>query len=386
MILRWIDEAHAQGARLEAACAVLGLRERTVQRWRVQGPEGGDDQRQGPKTPPANALSSEERQRILTTLRSARFRDASPKTVVPTLADEGIFLGSEATFYRVLRAHGELTHRGRTKPRAPRPVPQHTARGRNQVWSWDITYLSTTVRGRFFFLYLIVDLWSRRIMGWTVQERECGEHAAAMVQQACREAKVERDTLILHADNGASMRGATLAVTLDKLGVRSSFSRPSVSDDNPYSEALFRTVKYVPWWPSQPFDTVEQARAWVERFVRWYNTEHLHSGIGFVTPQVRYDGQDAAQLSARRAVYERARQAHPTRWSGRVRSWAPSEEVSLNARPARREPPAGSDRTKGPRARTTRARRTDPRPLPQKSTPTSVPIDRAAQEVNHPVS
>jgi putative transposase len=332
MILWWLDQALAQGARLQAACATVGLTERTVQRWRQQGAQGGNDRRGGPRTSPGHTLTEQERQDILDVLHSPRFRDASPKTVVPTLADEGVYLGSESTFYRILQAQGEQTHRGRARPPSPRPIPTHTAFGPNQVWSWDITYLPTTVRGMFFFLYLVMDIWSRRIMSWTVRAEENGEHAATMITAACIREKVSRDTLTLHSDNGAPMRGATLLATLQRLGVMPSFSRPSVSDDNAFSEALFRTLKYAPWWPSKPFSTLDEAIMWVADFVGWYNTEHRHSGIGFVTPEARHHGQDREQLEARRRVYERAKQEHPERWTGATRSWSRPEQVSLNAR------------------------------------------------------
>jgi transposase InsO family protein len=357
MILLWLDQAVAQGARLQAACATVGLTERTVQRWRQQGAQGSDDRRRGPRTSPRHTLAEQERQDILDVLHSPRFRDASPKTVVPTLADEGVYLGSESTFYRILRAKGEQAHRGRARPPSPRPIPTHTALGPNQVWSWDITYLPTTVRGMFFFLYLVVDIWSRRIMSWTVRAEESGEHAATMITAACIREKVSRDTLTLHSDNGAPMRGATLLATLQRLGVMPSFSRPSVSDDNPFSEALFRTLKYAPWWPSKPFFTLDEAATWVADFVRWYNLKHLHSGIGFVTPDARHHGQDRELLQARRGVYERAKQEHPARWTGATRSWSRPEEVSLNACHRRRSSAPGTVVTNTAATRSDRASR-----------------------------
>lgn len=336
MILSLLDEAVAQGARREVACATLGLTARTVQRWRQQGSHGGQDRRAGPLRSPSHALTERERAEALATLRSPRFRDASPKTVVPALADEGRYLASESTLYRLLRKVGETTPRGRAKPATPRPVATHTATGPNQLWSWDITYLPTTVRGLFFYLYVIVDVFSRRIMGWAVHEQESSDLAASLILAACKEARVARRQLTLHSDNGSPMRGMTMLAMLRQLGVEASFSRPSVSDDNAFSEALFRTVKYVPWWPRAPFATPEEARAWVQRFVAWYNTEHLHSGLGFVTPEARHRGEDAGQLAQRRRVYEDARQSHPARWSGPTRLWARPEAVSLNARKSRR--------------------------------------------------
>ena len=222
---------------------MIGLDARTLQRWRARGPEGGEDLRHGPRTLPSNALSEEERQEVLTVARSAEFRDASPKMIGPTLADRGEYVASESTFYRVLHAAGEMTHRGRARPSTPRPVPTHTATGPNQVWSWDITYLPTTVKGQFLYLYLALDIWSRRIMGWAVHPEESSEHAAVLISSSCAAAGVTPGSLVLHSDNGAPMRGATMLATLQKLGVMASYSRPRVSDDNPFSEAVFRTLK-----------------------------------------------------------------------------------------------------------------------------------------------
>ena len=341
MILGWLMEAVRAGARIERACEVIGLDLRTVQRWRARGENGGDDLRRGPHSAPGNALSEAERAAVLGIARSKEFRDASPKTIVPTLADRGEYVASESTFYRVLRGAGEMTHRGRARPPTPRPVPTHTATGPNQVWSWDITYLPTTVRGVFVYLYLVMDIWSRRIMGWAVHPEESSDHAATLFASACAAAGVLPGTLVLHSDNGGPMRGATLLATLQKLGVMPSYSRPRVSDDNPFSEALFRTLKYVPWYSGKPFENAADASRWVEGFVGWYNREHLHSGISYVTPDARHQQLDAAQLEQRRALYELARERHPERWSGPTRRWDREEEVSLNARHPRRHERAG---------------------------------------------
>lgn len=338
MILEWILEAVRDGARLERACEVIGLDTRTVQRWRTRGADGGEDLRRGPVTRPGNALSEAERAAVLEVARSTEFRDATPKTIVPTLADRGDYVASESTFYRVLREAGEMTHRGRAHPPTPRPVPTHTATGPNQVWSWDITYLPTTVKGMFLYLYVVMDIWSRRIMGWAVHPEESSDHASMLVSRACVAAGVKPGTLVIHSDNGGPMRGATLLATLQKLGVMPSYPRPRVSDDNPFSESLFRTLKYVPWYSGKPFADVSAASLWVEGFVRWYNREHLHSGISYVTPDTRHQSLDTAQLENRRAVYQAARERHPSRWSRHARRWEREESVSINARhPRKRE-------------------------------------------------
>ncbi|MGR8935204.1 MAG: IS3 family transposase, partial [Gammaproteobacteria bacterium] len=244
---------------------------------------------------------------------------------------QGVYLASESSFYRVLRAEGQLQHRG--KAQAPRTVAapkSQVAVGPNQVWTWDITYLATTVAGLFFRLYLILDIYSRKIVGWEIHERECADYAALLIQKACWAEKISAPGLVLHADNGSPMKGATMLATLQRLGVVPSFSRPSVSNNNPYSESLFGTLKYTPSYPAQPFDGLDAARAWVQGFVQWYNHQHRHSGIRFVTPAERHQGLDQDILAARKRVYETAKQQRPERWSGETRNWSPIGEVWLN--------------------------------------------------------
>ena len=191
-------------------------------------------------------------------------------------------------------------------------------------------YLKTPVRGVFEYLYLMLDVWSRKIVGWAVHPEESAEQAAALFVATCRAQQIDPTGIVLHADNGGPMKGATMVATLERLGVLASFSRPSVSNDNAYSEALFRTMKYRPAFPTHPFVDLAAAQAWVAAFVRWYNTEHLHSAIRFVTPDDRHAGRDTALLTARRAVYARARRRTPARWSGTIRNWAPINAVRLN--------------------------------------------------------
>jgi transposase InsO family protein len=316
------------GLTLEGACEEAGVCDRTVQRWR-KTPDRSDG-RVGPRTKPSNALSAIERARVVRVANAEEFRDRSPKQIVPALADRGEYVASESTFYRVLRAEGQMTARGRAKPRQPREVPIHVATGPRQVWSWDITYLHTTVRGMFFYLYLFADVFSRKIVGWDVFERESDELSGPLAARCCQEEGVEPGEIVLHADNGGPMRGSTMLATLQRLGVVPSFSRPRVSNDNPFSEALFRTMKYAPEFPRRPFASLDEARAWVRRFVEWYNTEHRHSGINFVTPDERHRGLDAGVLRGRAAVYEMARRAHPERWARNTRDWSPVGEVTLN--------------------------------------------------------
>jgi transposase InsO family protein len=202
------------------------------------------------------------------------------------------------------------------------------------VWTWDITWLPTLIRGKFLYLYMIVDVFSRKIVGKAVHESESDLHAAALIAAACAAEGIHRDQLVVHSDNGGPMKGATMLATLQCLGVAASFSRPGVSDDNPFSEALFRTAKYRPDYPAH-FASIDEARAWVERFVRWYNTRHLHSAIRFVTPDHRHRGSDVLILKKRASVYEAARTSNPRRWSGACRAWNRVDAVHLNPRAPR---------------------------------------------------
>ena len=341
----WIDEACAAGARRERACAVLGLTLRIVQRWRAMGTIQGDGRHAAAQLrTPANALAPTERARVLALVNGPEFADQSPQQIVPRLADQGEYLASESTLYRLLRAADQLAHRGKAKPATrQRPEPL-VATGPNQVWPWDITYLPSPVRGIFFFLYLILDLFSRKIVGWEVHACESAAFAATLFHQSYRREGVTADTLILHSDNGAPMKGATMLATLQRLGVMPSFSRPSVSNDNAFSESLFRTLKYTPAYPDGPFEDLDAARAWVARFVPWYNEQHLHSAIQFVTPGQRHRGEDPALLRQRVAVYEAARARNPIRWSGDIRNWQPAAPVSLN--PGNPATQGGSTQTK----------------------------------------
>jgi transposase InsO family protein len=327
-----VEGAVAAGARREAASEAVGLSARTLERWRSGKVE---DERRGPKKKPANALSEAERKRFVDVANTAEFRDLSPHQIVPRLADRGEYLGSESTLFRLLRERDMLHHRERSKARASRRPDEHVATGPCEVWSWDITYLRRTLRGAFFYLYLVLDVWSRKIVAWEVHEREDDALSSELMARTARELGIDLTGLVLHSDNGGPMKGATMVTTLEKLGILPSFSRPSTSDDNPYSEALFRTLKYRPEYPRKPFDTIDDARAWVEAFVRWYNTEHRHSGIGFVTPEERHSGLDVALLAHRHEVYERACGKNPERWARHTRNWSRIERVSLN--PSRRE-------------------------------------------------
>jgi putative transposase len=333
----WWREALEAGARKHPAAEVLGLSLRTLQRW-LAGPELSADRRPDAVRPtPAHALSSDERQAVLDVCNSQEFASLPPSQIVPRLADQGRYLASESSFYRILRAADQQHRRGRSQPPRHVPVPtSHTATGPNQVWSWDITYLPSLVRGQYYYLYLIEDIYSRKGVGWEVHEQECGELAAALLQRSIIREQCWKQPLVLHSDNGAPMKSVTLLTKMHDLGVTPSRGRPRVSNDNPYSESLFRTLKYCPQWPSDGFASLEAAREWVRDFMTWYNEEHRHSRIRFVTPSERHRGDDKALLAKRDAVYQAARARHPTRWSRTTRNWAPIGAVMLN--PERPEP------------------------------------------------
>ncbi len=327
-ILGLVAEAVEAGARQQPACELIGLSERTLERWRAQAI--GDDHRQGPKTTPGNKLSEAERKLVLEVVNSPEYRSLSPKQIVPRLADLGRYIASESTIYRILAEADQNAHREPSKPRKHHKPSVHMAYGPLEVFSWDITYLRSAVRGEYYYLYLVMDVWSRKIVGWRVEYTESMDYSSELITSICAELGVDPTGIVLHSDNGGPMKGSTMLATLQVLGIVASFSRPRVSDDNPFSEALFRTLKYRPWFPNRPFNSLDEARAWVSAFVVWYNGEHLHSAIGYVTPSDRHADRDVEILAKRREVFEQARQLHPERWSGAIRNLDRVEVVTLN--------------------------------------------------------
>lgn len=324
-----IKEASKSGARRHKSCEILGLALRTLERWEKE--KGLIDKRKNAGRVPMNKLTEEQRNKVLITANSRPYQHLPVSQIVPLLADDGCYLASESTFYRILRAEGQLTHRKAYKPsKNKRPAP-YEARSPNKVWSWDISYLPSQVRGLYFYLYFIMDIYSRKIVGWSVHETESAEHGSALMKQACLDEKVCPNQLVLHSDNGAPMKGVTMLTMLQELGVIPSFSRPSVSDDNPYSEALFKTAKYHHSYPRVgKFSTILDARAWAEGLVTWYNTKHLHSALKFVTPHQRHSGEDVAIRAKRQVVYQLARMENPERWSGVSRDWVVRKIATLN--------------------------------------------------------
>jgi len=329
-----IDEAHRIGARLARACAHAGIDVRTLQRWRLQGGEIGDDRRPHAERPrSAQALSEDERKALVRIANEPRFAELPPARIVPMLADEGVYVASESSFHRVLRAHAQTAHRGRAQaPMAARQPTTHTAHGPGEVWCWDVTWLPSHVKGRWFYLYLILDLYSRKVVGHEVHEVESAEHAAQLVKRSALAEGVHAAVTkpVLHGDNGAILKATTVLATLQWLGIAPSYSRPRVSDDNAYVESLFRTAKYRPGFPAEGFADLDAARRWSAQFVHWYNHDHRHSALRFVAPAQRHVGEDTAILQARDTLYRAARERHPRRWSGDTRNWTPIGPVTLN--------------------------------------------------------
>ena len=328
-IIDWISEARENGARQSKACEIIGISAKTLQRWSLS--DAVQDGRLDRLHEPPNKLTELERQRIITVANESEYAKLPPSKIVPKLADQGRYIGSESTFYRILKANNQLKHRQKAKPSGGVKKPRAlTATAPNQIYTWDISYLPTRIKGLFFYLYLVMDIFSRKIVGWQVYEQECNVLAADLMTDICLREGVKRDQVTLHSDNGSPMKGATILATLQELGVVPSFSRPSVSNDNPYSESLFRTLKYRPEYPAKPFADLKAARTWVQGFVDWYNQEHLHSAIKFVTPEQRHAGRDIEILAHRKKVYTLAKSKNPERWSGDIRNWEPVKEVYLN--------------------------------------------------------
>ena len=333
--IQLVDEAVDHGARRRKACIELGINERTYFRWKARHGKTGayEDGRPGATRPvPANKLSTEERETILATVNGPEYASMPPTEIVPSLADKGIYIGSESTIYRVLRDAKMQNHRGRADaPERHRPTT-YSADAPNQVWMWDITYLNGPNKGMYYYLYLFSDLFDRSIVGWEVYEEQNAELASQVIQRIClAQQKLTTMPLVLHSDNGSPMKGATMLATLHQLGITPSRSRPRVSNDNPYAESLFKTLKFRPNFQPKGFSSLEEAREWVSLFANWYNYEHHHSGMCFLTPDQRRSGNAEEILNKRRLVYEAAKAAHPERWNGRsVRKWSVPERVYLN--------------------------------------------------------
>lgn len=327
-----IEEAVVNGAREFKACEVLNISQRTLFRWRSKDTPDEDQRPHTIRPEPSNKLTRQEKERIIEVVNSPEYKSQPPSQIVPSLADKGEYIASESTMYKILKEYNMQHHRGLSKAPVKRAISTHYADGPNQVWMWDITYLPAGIKGKYYYLYLILDLYSRKIISWEVYEKESAEYASKLVRRAFMSENRTKDMkpLVLHSDNGSPMKGATLLETLIMLGVMPSNSRPRVSNDNAYAEAIFKTLKYRPGYPRKGLASIEDARTWVLKFARWYNKEHHHSGLNFLTPEQRHNGHGEAVLANRKAVYEAAKLKNPNRWSRNIRNWDLEERVWLN--------------------------------------------------------
>lgn len=334
-IMKMYHEAKDSGARQSMICQILGLTPKTIQRWDKPDKLPCDGRKARQFTPPTK-ITKDERQHIIRICNSTEFCEMTPNQIVPILAERACYIASERTFYRILKEENQLAHRQKSKPKTPRNKPKALcASGPRQIITWDITYLKTTVRGHFYYLYLFVDIFSRKIVGWQIHHQECSQLAADIVKDIAKTEGYLEGQVYVHSDNGGPMKGAAIQATFHQLGITPSYSRPSVSNDNPYSESLFKTLKYCPYYPDQPFNDIQVARQWMVKFTQWYNNEHRHSSIKYVTPSQRHDGLDIDILVKRKQTYDQAKETHPARWSGQVRNWKRENAVFLN--PAKKE-------------------------------------------------
>lgn len=296
------------------ACAAMGIPPATVYRHRARRKEPPVSRR---RPSPRRALPSQERQEVLDVLHSEEYRDQAPREVYAALLDQGQYLCSIRTMYRLLEANQEVKERRNQLRHPSYQKPELLATAPNQVWSWDITKLLGPVKWTYFSLYVILDIFSRYVVGWMVAGREMAALAHRLIQETMEKQDIRPGHLTIHADRGASMRSKPVALLLSDLGVTKTHSRPHTSDDNPYSEAQFKTLKYRPDFPER-FGGLEDARAFCQDFFRWYNTEHHHSGIGLMTPEVVHYGLAKEVFKAREKVLLAAYETHPERFVRKV--------------------------------------------------------------------
>ncbi len=330
--LSFIEENNQrEGIPIKSICSITDISYRTYRRWKKLN-DLQDNRKGHPNL--KSRLTSSEKEEIIFLCNKAEYCNLSPNQIVPRLADKEIYIASEASFYRVLKEHNQLKHRRKSKkPTKGKKPASHTATNSNQVWTWDITYLKRDIKGIFYYLYLIVDIYDRCITGYRVEENQSSKLAAGMVEDAVLKRGANTSNLVLHSDNGGPMKGSTMAITLDKLGIIKTFNRPSVSNDNSYSESLFKTLKYQLHNPLGAFHSLEEADKWAQDFIKWYNKEHLHSGIKYVTPNQRFTGEDKKILKERKKLYEKAMIKNPARWINKsTKNWDRIETVFLNKR------------------------------------------------------
>lgn len=322
-----IDEARNQGATITECCIAIGICKRTYQRWK-KNIDNLCDKRIGPIYNKL-ALTQSEYSEIIHVLAEDRFVDESPHTIVSTLADEGRYICSESTIYRILRKTFMNVHRGVSK--APIYLKKETlsAKGPNEIWSWDISYLKSTKKRKYYFLYLFLDIFSRKIIGWEIHDSECSIKSSDLAEKLINQENIIPGTLRIHSDNGTPMRSSPMINLLEELKVMQSFSRPRVSNDNAYSESLFKTVKYRPEYPGKGFKNKAEANEWMHEFVYWYNFMHKHSGIGYVTPDQKHRQEDVKILKRREKVYKDAKLKNPERFINGIKNFNIERSVEL---------------------------------------------------------
>jgi putative transposase len=307
-----------------AACAALGISRATF--YRAKQPA----QPATPRPRPARALSDEERANVLAVLNSVRFSDKAPAQVYATLLDENMFLCSIRTMYRILAAAGHVQERRNQRRHPTHTKPQLVARAPNQVWVWDITKVPGPERGVYYCLYVVLDLFSRAVVGWTIAATESAELWRAVVEDACNRHDIAPGQLTIHADRGAPMTAKSTALLYADLGITASHSRPRVSNDNAFAETAFKTFKYRPEMPER-FGSLEDARGFFAKLLTWYNEQHFHSGIALLTPADVHAGTASAIVAARQRVLDAAYHAHPERFpNGTPTHHEPPAEVWIN--------------------------------------------------------
>jgi len=324
-IVKLINEACISGARKFIACQLLKISLRTIERW---GSGEIIDKRRGAAKKNIRKLTKAEESDIISIACSDKYKDLTPHEIVPLLAENRKYIASVSSFYRILKKYELMKYRSNKKPAKNRKKPDElVASGPDQVWCWDITYLKSNVSGLYFYCYMIMDIWTKEIVGWTIHDTESAELAKELFLSL--KEKYNLTNVRLHSDNGSPMKAAVLLLTLYKLGVMPSFSRPRVSNDNAYIESLFSTMKYVPNYP-KAFNNISDSREWMSKFVNWYNNTHRHSSIGYVTPVQRRKGQDKILFEKRNETIKKAREKHPERWGKKIKIWEAKEKIYLN--------------------------------------------------------
>lgn len=304
-------------------------------RWQqdLDGPAKGDLRPSAMRPPQAHQLTRQERDEILSICHSKRFASSPPAQIVTTLLDEGRYIASESSFYRVLAREGLNKRRGRArKPASRNRRPNHQATDPNQIWAWDITWLPSSVSGIYYKLYIILDLYSRKIVAHEVFDEENAENSKLLLERAYLAENIasKNTPLVLHGDNGSPLKAATVLALMHQLQITPSHSRPRVSNDNAFAESLLRTTKYHPSYPPEGFGSLKEAREWAHQFVSYYNQEHKHRSLNFVTPHQKHTSQDRKILADRHKVLEKKRSENPARWPNKnVRNCNPTLTVNL---------------------------------------------------------